>query len=64
VKGIPLLKYLIMGGKKSNKERIAKQISALGYDELDFREIAEVVLYDLRKRRGINIQAIFQHQAL
>jgi pimeloyl-ACP methyl ester carboxylesterase len=63
VKGIPLLKYRLLGGEKNLiKERIAKQISALGGDRLDIKEIAEVVLYDLRKRRGINVRAVLQHQ--
>jgi pimeloyl-ACP methyl ester carboxylesterase len=63
VKGVPLLKYRIMGGEKNLiKERIAKQMSVAGYDGLDIKETAQVVLYDLRKRRGVNIQAIFQHQ--
>jgi pimeloyl-ACP methyl ester carboxylesterase len=62
-KGIPLLKYRIIGGEKNLiKERIAKQISVVGYDGLDIKKTAEVVLYDLRKRRGINVRAIFQHQ--
>lgn len=64
VKGLPLLKYHIMGGEKNLiKERIAKHISVVGYGGLDIKEMAEVVLYDLRKRRGINARAIFQHQA-
>lgn len=64
VRGIPLLKYRIAGGEGSLiKERIAKTIMVLGYEGLDIKELAEVVLYDLRKRRGINIQAAFQHQA-
>jgi pimeloyl-ACP methyl ester carboxylesterase len=63
-KGIPLLKYRIVGGEKNLiKERIAKTIVNSGDEELDVKEIAEVVLYDLRKRRGINIKAAFQHQA-
>jgi pimeloyl-ACP methyl ester carboxylesterase len=63
VKGIPLLKYRILGGEKNLiKERIAKTITVVGYEGLDIKETAEVVLYDLRKRRGINIKAIFQHQ--
>lgn len=63
VRGIPLLKYRIMGGEKNLiKERVAKQISVVGYEGLDIQETAEVVLYDLRKRRGINVQAVFQHQ--
>ncbi len=64
MKGVPLLKYRIMGGEKNLiKERIAFQISVVGYDEWDIKETAEVVLYDLRQRRGVNIQAAFQHQA-
>lgn len=64
VKGIPLLKYRILGGEKNLiKERIAKVVSVVGYGGLDIRETAEVVLYDLRKRRGINVRAILQHQA-
>ena len=64
VKGLPLLKYRIAGGEKNLiKERIAKTIAVVGYDGLDIKETAEVVLYDLRKRRGVNVRAIFQHQA-
>lgn len=64
VKGLPLLKYRLLGGEKNLiKERIAKQLLVVGDDGLDIKEIAEVVLYDLRKRRGINLQAAFQHQA-
>lgn len=44
-------------------KRGAKTISVVGYDGLDIKESAEVVLYDLRKRKGINIQAALQHQA-
>jgi hypothetical protein len=53
VKGLPLLRYRLMGGEKNLiKERIAKQILVTGNDGLDIQETAEVVLYDLRKRRG------------
>lgn len=63
VKAIPLLKYRIAGGEKNLiKERIAKTISGLGYEELDIKEIAEVVLYDLRKRKGFNLKGVFQHK--
>ncbi len=63
LKGIPLLKYRLIGGEKNLiKERIAKTIAFVGSEELDIKEIAEIVLYNLRKRRGINIKAIFQHQ--
>ena len=63
VKGIPLLKYRIAGGEKNLiKERVAKTIFGLGYDELDIKEIAELVLYDLRKRKGINFRGVLQHR--
>ena len=59
-----MLKYRILGGERNLiKERIAKHILVAGSEDLDIKEMAEVVLYDLRKRRGINIQAAFQHQA-
>jgi len=62
-KGIALLKYRILGGEKNLiKERIAKQIMVVGSDGLDVKGTAEVVLYDLRKRKGVNVRAIFQHQ--
>jgi pimeloyl-ACP methyl ester carboxylesterase len=63
LKGIPLLKYRIMGGEKNLiKERLAKTIPMVGLEELDIQETAELVLYDLRQRRGINLRAAFQHQ--
>lgn len=63
IKGLPLLKYRLIGGEKNLiKEVIAKTITATGYEELDLREIAELVLFDIRKRRGLNMKAIWQHQ--
>lgn len=63
VKAIPLLKYRIAGGEKNLiKGRIAKIISGLGYEELDIKEIAEMALYDLRKRKGFNMMVLFQHR--
>jgi pimeloyl-ACP methyl ester carboxylesterase len=63
VKAIPLLKYRIVGGEKNLiKERIAKTISGLGYEKIDIKEIAEVVLYDLRKRKGFNLSGVLQHR--
>jgi pimeloyl-ACP methyl ester carboxylesterase len=60
--GLPLLKYRLMGGEKNLiKERIAKTVGALGAEGIDVRETAELVLYDLRHRRGINGRAILQH---
>ena len=64
VRGIPLLKYRLMGGEKNLlKERIAKMLTVFRQDELDIKAITEVALYDLRQRRGVSIKAIFQHQA-
>jgi pimeloyl-ACP methyl ester carboxylesterase len=64
VQGLPLLKYRIAGGEENLiKERIAKTILVIGPETLDIKELAELVLYDLRKRRGINIRGAFQHQA-
>lgn len=64
IKGVPLHRYRILGGEMNLiKESIAKFISVVGYGRLDIREMAEVVLYDLRKRRGTNVRAILQHQA-
>ena len=63
IKGLPLLKYRLIGGEKNLiKEVIAKTITATGYEGLDIREIAELVLFDIRKRRGLNLKAIWQHQ--
>lgn len=64
VQGLPLVKYRIAGGEANLiKERIAKTILVVKPEELDIKEIAELVLYDLRKRRGINIRGAFQHQS-
>jgi pimeloyl-ACP methyl ester carboxylesterase len=62
LKGLPILKYRLLGGEKNLiKEHIAKHVAALGYDELDVRERAVVVLYGLRQRRGINLRGAMQH---
>lgn len=62
VQGLPLLRYRLAGGEKNLiKEHIAKAIAA-GDENVNVREIAELVLYGLRKRRGLNLKAIWQHQ--
>ncbi len=62
--GLPLLRYRLLGGEKNLvKERVAKVISVNGSDGVDVEELARLVLYDLRFRRGINFRAIVQHQA-
>ncbi len=61
---IPLLRYRLFGGEKNLvKEVIAKTISAHGYEGLDIKETAELVLYNLRYQGGINLRAVLQHQA-
>lgn len=63
IRGLPLLKYRILGGEKNLvKEIIAKTIAATGYKGLDIKELAELVLFDIRKHRGINLKALLQHQ--
>jgi pimeloyl-ACP methyl ester carboxylesterase len=63
IKGLPLLRYRLLGGEKSLiKERIAKTISIVGPEELDIKETAGIVLYDLRLKRGLNLKATLQHQ--
>jgi pimeloyl-ACP methyl ester carboxylesterase len=32
-------------------------------EDIDIQETAELVLYDLRKRRGVSISGVIQHQA-
>ena len=63
-KGLPLLKYRLKGGERNLiKERIAKHVAFLGTEGLDVQALAEVVVYDLRHRRGINLRAVRQHLA-
>jgi pimeloyl-ACP methyl ester carboxylesterase len=60
---LPAIKYRIMGGEKNlAKEVIAKTISVFGYDDLNIKELAELTIYDLRKRKGTNFRAINQHR--
>ena len=64
IRGLPLLKYRLLGGERNLvKERIAKTISVNGPDGIDVAETAELVIYDLRERRGVNVKALLQHQA-
>jgi len=49
--GLPIMKYRLMGGEKNLiKERIAKMLMA-GI-EVDIRETAQIVVYDLREKRN------------
>lgn len=62
--GLPLLRYRILGGERNLiRERIAKMLQFLDPGDWDIREAATMVLYDLRKRRGLNLRALLQHQA-
>ncbi|MBP6789291.1 MAG: alpha/beta hydrolase [Candidatus Promineofilum sp.] len=62
ITGLPLLKYRLRGGERNLiKERIAKQVAVFGYEGLDEQALAEVVAYDARHRRGINVRALWQH---
>lgn len=64
ISGLPLLRYRILGGERNLiRERIAKMQQFLDPSDLDIREMATMVLYGLRKRRGLNLGALLQHQA-
>lgn len=63
IAGLPLLRYRLGGEENLVKERIAKTIAVLGDEGLDIEELVELVLYDLRERRGVNLRALLQHQA-
>lgn len=64
VQSLPILKYRILGGERNLiKGRLAKMVAMSGRESLDIRETAEVVSYNLRERRGINVKAILQHIA-
>lgn len=62
INSIPIMKYRIMGGERNLIiERILKMKLVLDDNSFDVKETAQQVLYDLRKRKGINIKAVFQH---
>ncbi len=62
VRSIPIMRYRIIGGERNLIiERILKMKLVLDDNRFDVKETAQQVLYDLRKRRGINIKAVFQH---
>jgi pimeloyl-ACP methyl ester carboxylesterase len=62
IKSIPIMRYRIIGGERNLIiERILRMKLALGDHSFDVKETAQQVLYDLRKRKGINIKAVFQH---
>jgi pimeloyl-ACP methyl ester carboxylesterase len=62
--GLPLLRYRILGGERNLiREPIAKMLQVVGPGYWDIREVATMVRYDLRKRRGMNLRALLQHQA-
>lgn len=62
IRSIPIMRYRIIGGERNLIiERILKMKVVLGNHSFDVKETAQQVLYDVRKRRGINIKAVFQH---
>jgi pimeloyl-ACP methyl ester carboxylesterase len=62
IKSIPIMRYRIIGGERNLIiERILKMKLVLSDNSFDVKETAQQVLYDLRKRKGINIKAVFQH---
>jgi pimeloyl-ACP methyl ester carboxylesterase len=64
LRSLPLLKYRLAGGERNLiKEAIAKAMVAYGAERVDIEELAERVLYNLRKRGGVNLRAALRHQA-
>jgi pimeloyl-ACP methyl ester carboxylesterase len=64
ITGLPLFRYRLLGGEKNLiLERIAKTVAMIGPENLDIRETAEMVVYDLRRRKGLNLRATRQHLA-
>ena len=62
IKSIPILKYRIKGGERNLIiERVLRMKIVLSEENLNIKEIAQQVLYDLRNRKGINKKAVFQH---
>lgn len=65
-RGLPLLRYRLMGGEHNLvKGTLAKTMLGDSGDEpseRDMEELAELVLYSHRERRGINLRATWQHQ--
>ena len=62
IKRLPMVKYRVFGGEKNlAKERIAKEIEASGYKDLNIKELAELAIYDYRNRRGLNPKVMIHH---
>jgi pimeloyl-ACP methyl ester carboxylesterase len=62
IRSIPIIKYRIIGGERNLIiERILKMKLIRGENSFDIKETAQQVLYDLRRRKGVNIRAVFQH---
>ncbi len=62
IRSIPIMRYRIIGGERNLIiERILKMKLVLDDHSFDVKETAQQVLYDVRKRRGINLKAVFQH---
>lgn len=62
IRSIPIMRYRIIGGERNLIiERILKMKLAFDDHSFDVKETAQQVLYDVRKRKGINLKAVFQH---
>ncbi len=60
---VRMLRYRLLGGESNRvKEWVAQVVAVVGPEAVDVEELAELVLYDLRERRGRNLKAMRQHQ--
>lgn len=63
VPAVRMLRYRLLGGESNRvKERVAQVLAAVGPEAVDVEELVELVFYDLRERRGLNLRAMRQHQ--
>ena len=64
-RGLPLLRYRLFGGELNLvKERIAGLMLHMNESDINVKETAEMVLYDLRNRAGVNIKTSIKHQKI
>lgn len=64
IRGLPLLRYRVLGGETNLvKEMLAGLVAHGGDEPVDVEEWTRIVLYDLRERNGLNLRALRQHQA-
>ncbi|MGJ7439654.1 alpha/beta fold hydrolase [Aquipuribacter sp. MA13-6] len=65
LRGLPLLRYWVLGGEVNRIRGLVAKTMIAGVAASDLGEVGELArtaLYVLRRRRGINLKALRQHQ--